>query len=1077
MRGASDGHVKAHVQAHDAGLRPCNAAHLQPGVGKSMLRSSTSLGSIGTFALNTPKKYSDTLLRSPTPSEMSLGEAVRTKTPWQHPGSLLLVPVQLSAATADSWRFGSPPRVSSSLTPRRMPLPRFTGHTPLHSADCTPSASSRPMSAARRPISATKMLSVGTSSGHGAGRVGSESSANLSTSMSSLNISSVSMSSLPATSSLQDLRESMRKVCAKSSRRSISKWRLTETSDTETVAEDSSGDPSAVLLPTIPPTPAGEDSLNETGLLSSTRRNSVMSRSRSIKRSRQLGESCRLDASGEILEGDVVAQKEEATILARSLRIQYAPSLGQALDRHLQEFIGAEDTSLMKMTFRRFIQEGSSELDCACLGDVLVHLGYIAITTMDLREVLENSKYSTVSFVEFCDLMENVARYERTNVRRKITAWMEENPSAGVSEANSLLHALGVVVTDDILDQLLEIAGLEHSTLALTEREALRLVAALRVQEGLVDEEVEAAKAVFDRLDHMPRSELVKMSELRSGLLRFLGFYSDEHIRDMMSKLPAHENKETGIVGVTDGFSFYEFLILIRRVRALEMQSLWEAFLEVDAGGSGFIQVDDLNDMAVTLSFSLLTDEFDELLQLNYIGQDDVVDFSTAVKFMRSCWETNGFTPHHVQELMTVFERFDYSGTSELPRNQVLDMLRYLGHTATLGQVNAFIQRADFNSSGTIDRREYVRLIRFQRERDVARAQKAYDEGRESQDELPIKALKQALSTLGHRPSEEVLHNLVEAEPECSSGKIGFEAFVRTAERCRAMVTDETRLRSGMADEGFQRLKTIFALSDPEDRGFVTLGELMWMLSNSHLEVNTADGRREILEALDKARESAVEAGVSREDAGEQGSPQVKFWALVHLAQSIVREHEQKVVADERAITASTKFSTAEVARFREVFGNIVSESAELERLEKEKQAKIPTSPKQPAPKPVPTLGGLVKQLTRSRVLSEKDLVLKLGSMGLQLSEKHRNALQDKVFDLTSTPDGITFADFLVVMRWMLDSNFANINNATEKAVERLKNKGAALDTTQQLSPANGAKANSRLDIPSIRVRRPRNSR
>merc|ERR1711957_951837 len=110
----------------------------------------------------------------------------------------------------------------------------------------------------------------------------------------------------------------------------------------------------------------------------------------------------------------------------------------------------------------------------------------------------------------------------------------------------------------------------------------------------------------------------------------------------------------------------------------------------------------------------------------------------------------------------------------------------------------------------------------------------------------------------------------------------------------------------------------------------------------------------------------------------------------------------------------TTRFTLTEVDTFREVFTNWFARDKVFE----DEAASNHTG----------LVGGGCPRTTDEEVkeLSKDCMRRLLKSMGLKLNQEQRNKLERKIDDF-GTPGRVDFADFLRLMRWMLDTNFADI--------------------------------------------------
>mmetsp|Transcript_144697 Transcript_144697/g.250500 ORF Transcript_144697/g.250500 Transcript_144697/m.250500 type:complete len:165 (+) Transcript_144697:2-496(+) len=91
-----------------------------------------------------------------------------------------------------------------------------------------------------------------------------------------------------------------------------------------------------------------------------------------------------------------------------------------------------------------------------------------------------------------------------------------------------------------------------------------------------------------------------------------------------------------------------------------------------------------------------------------------------------------------------------------------------------------------------------------------------------------------------------------------------------------------------------------------------------------------------------------------------------------------------------------------------------------------------------------PILRALLGKPKENPQVSASSLRQLLASMGLNLSLQQYQELKAKTFEITSWNGSgkgcMDFADFLRLMKWMLDSNFADINGRAQQVAEGRKN-------------------------------------
>ncbi|CAE8596228.1 unnamed protein product, partial [Polarella glacialis] len=92
-------------------------------------------------------------------------------------------------------------------------------------------------------------------------------------------------------------------------------------------------------------------------------------------------------------------------------------------------------------------------------------------------------------------------------------------------------------------------------------------------------------------------------------------------------------------------------------------------------------------------------------------------------------------------------------------------------------------------------------------------------------------------------------------DDEDDTGSLSFNDFAWIAEECRKLIPVESRRQANFMEEELATIKSSFEDLDPRNQGFVSLGELIMTLGDSHLPVNTREGRAKLLASIDLARE------------------------------------------------------------------------------------------------------------------------------------------------------------------------------------------------------------------------------
>jgi len=383
---------------------------------------------------------------------------------------------------------------------------------------------------------------------------------------------------------------------------------------------------------------------------------------------------------------------------------------------------------------------------------------------------------------------------------------------------------------------------------------------------------------------------------------------------------------------------------------------------------------------------------------------------------------------------------------------------------------------ADANANGTIDTSEFLRQMRLLREGELTQARVVFESmSDESSQRLSIDRFEEALQALDQVPGQTLLEDVLK---ESGSPKdFDFKQFVHATDRCRKLKAELRRVRAGFSDEEYLYMRGLFEKRCKPGSKELEKGELLWFLVDFEVHVSTLEERRKLFERLEIARTKALEAGVEEADAGKAASP-TTLHVFLHFLQAWRLEKQQGLLEEEEKVMDKARFSLAEVQEFRTLFMEWVKRSGVLGADDTEQEKPAGLAPQAGSPGRRSSLPNIVqpsavRQASKSApattsdpkaVLSAKYLMMLLASIGLQLNSEQRVEMDGKLRQIMSgTGDhGLDFGSFLLLMRWMLDSNFADINGASKKAVERVKqvpSPSASTNVCGQASPASRSRA------------------
>jgi len=205
----------------------------------------------------------------------------------------------------------------------------------------------------------------------------------------------------------------------------------------------------------------------------------------------------------------------------------------------------------------------------------------------------------------------------------------------------------------------------------------------------------------------------------------------------------------------------------------------------------------------------------------------------------------------------------------------------------------------------------------------------------------------------------------------------------------------------------------LYVQFDADGKGSLSLLETSALLEELGFKMKTPFDRERFLTSIDKARATARKVGV--ENVGDADSP-LEYWSLVQLIR-VLMSSDKSVMDREAKAIAQTKFGQSEVDGFKEIFTSCCAVQAREEE--------------QP---PAASFGG--EEGASAKELSKEAVQGVLRSLGMTLDAESRQRLDGKIDELNGL-SRVDFADFLRLMRWMLETNFADIEGSVAQVVTK----------------------------------------
>jgi len=438
--------------------------------------------------------------------------------------------------------------------------------------------------------------------------------------------------------------------------------------------------------------------------------------------------------------------------------------------------------------------------------------------------------------------------------------------------------------------------------------------------------------------------------------------------------------------------------------------------------------------------------EINEFLDATNLRSQQSYSFEDALACLSMCRKSEGFSAQEYAERIATYNKFDVEEEGEITTLQVLDLLRYLGYQVQVEDVERYANEVDFNGNGTMDVNEYLRLMRLHLEDEFDSLDRVFRLcERNAAGCLPLDQLHEALQESNCCPSHCDVFD--ELGIDANTVGVSFDEFKDLSKRCRILVKDKQRKKANFSDDEVVILRKTFQWHDLQGKGVLGTVPLSNLLHECGVPLHTADLRKKALELLDRARQAALDSDVPSTDVGEFGGFSATFWVMVHAWRLIARENESKCVARLDTARETTGFAVSEVTEFQEIFNDRIKREREGDtaapaeevnqgrrRSMPELQGSAPQMAQDTAGKQeqVATLESIIGLNHANEQLPFEGLKKLLGHLKLKLSPKNAHALHEQLQTITGDDEGngmIDIAGFLYLMRWMLETNFANLND------------------------------------------------
>lgn len=696
----------------------------------------------------------------------------------------------------------------------------------------------------------------------------------------------------------------------------------------------------------------------------------------------------------------------------------------------------------IKQVFTRFKVEGTSEVHKDDLLPALKHLG----STMALPEIVEEianevTSFAVLEFPDFVTFTDKFEDWEHSQYQSIFEKYDEDKSGfLDIHELKQYMVEAGFTPLRAMIQEALDLVDADGNG-TLDYQETVNLINIYRQSEGFTRKELEKFDSVWKQLN--PVDDSIPGKALKDLLMKFFHCRGIPIVNKLLDEA-AQGRKKPGAdanAAKTDvPISKGEAMIWARKFREAEFEDMRALYLRADVDGSGRIDPDELNQCIEGMGFTIHKDTVQEFLveakakevhvpgdseDAKPAGKEAELDYDDFVNVMMPLYNREGFSLVELQQLSALFDHFG-EGSSWVDTLKITDILRAMGYCVKLEEVQKVVDQVDWTGDGVLQWGEYQRLMRLYREAELKKAKDVFHALAMTGLGLPKCRLTTALIDLGLKDDPTVQHPDLRAssksgrstskqsskkpralpEPSPHETYMDWNDFMVSFDNTRAQRVVELRRNAGFDEEDIVKYKGLFAVHDPDNTGEVQAKSIGPLLKHLGFSLNTAADRAHVLSEIDKARDAAHFAGVDK--VGEKGSGTINFWVFLQLLRALSSQGDKAELEREAAAVKETGFTRTETVQFRDSFQDWIKKEEEYKEslLGPEGQSDL--------------------QLEPCKEISKDGIKRLLKSVGVQLSPELRQRLEKKLDELS--PEGLfDFADFLRLMRWMLDTNFGGL--------------------------------------------------
>ncbi|CAE7463143.1 CML12 [Symbiodinium natans] len=697
--------------------------------------------------------------------------------------------------------------------------------------------------------------------------------------------------------------------------------------------------------------------------------------------------------------------------------------------------------------------------------ELLTSMFYMTIDEATIKKlVVEITPFSALEKQELFEFLRKYTQHERDYIRKVFHEFDEDGSGElNTNEVQAVLEALGCSPFRGTLQRLIDAVDADHSQ-TLDFNEFLSLLLVYRQTDGFSHKEIRQLYRTFCRFAvEDPHTKVKKVPSHR--LTAALIFEFGAQAADLARKLAASTSKimkggrspwKLAAANVRPslgqeqgaGLTFRQFTAWSRRMKEAEIGEYVRQFKKFDQSGDGVLDRTEVKTLLAEMGYTPMRSNVDDLFEAVDMDGDSTINLEEYLDVMDYFKKWDGFTGAQAEELENLFNRHkDSSG--EISSMQMLDIFRSRGVNLSLRKIQQLVAKVDVDGTHSLDFKEFLRLMRLQRETELIEAKEAFfitlketlppEEFNKIEDSESLTIRPEDLTIpvqiLNLQTDVRELKRVVPKYTD--NGRIDFDNLVGLTDELRHLRLTEHRKQASYSHEEINEFQRAFEEFDVDNSGEIDRDEMSALLKHLNLELKTKDDQKRLMNLLNAARTSAAESGVDAKQCGKMNTAVVGFLVFVHMCRLLQREKEAKALAEEEAEAARLGFTEAQTKKLHSTFCLWAAQAEDEPSDKKAKPKKEDSQFNELATLSVDSFCELLKNMN-SR-LSDEDLAelrkLLAALRGAEAGSEGGLLYAVTSLEMTNDPEAgvihgdiceVSFPLFVRCLRWMVANDFSD---------------------------------------------------